>query len=281
MTGLAIGGLQPLVGSIQVDPEATAEQRLGDPADPRHGQGLIANPVRYPWEVLAGVANPGPAGQEAQLIGQSEGWAAPHGTGDGDPMFDATPDTHAAPWPKGVEQSVDPDAVARQLAQSARIHASNTGGSRRLIYRPSPRQSDWTGFYDVDPGSSKQDPAIPGQIKTAVAGGGSTDRAAWPNRQNSYGFDSAHKMRRWARASIPGNYLWMRPGARPLVKSQPGPARPAIGENSPFTGQDLAAAHGLQGAVLYDPPVEYTAPPEPYVAPDYGPAPEPAAVAWW
>lgn len=272
------------VGSVTLQPQATAEQRLGDPADVRHGHDLVAPlaATGYPWEVLAGVVGPkGPYGNQAQLVGQAQGWAAPHGDPGQDPFFDATPDTHAAPVVRGVEQSRDPDASARRLAQSMAIHGMDTGGKTRLQAQVTALQDSWTDFYTVGEGSTMQDRNVPGQLKAAAGGFGTTDRAQSFARQNEHGFDSAHSHRRWATGSIPGNYLWMRPGGRPMVKSQPGPSRPAVGEVSPFTGQDLTRNRGLQGAVLTDVATEYVAPPEPYLAPSYGPGPDPGPVSWW
>jgi hypothetical protein len=57
--------------------------------------------------------------------------------------------------------------------------------------------------------------------------------------------------------------MWMTPTGRPLMKTLPGPARPAIGENSPFTGQDLGASFSYNGAILQNVPTEYVAPPQP------------------
>jgi hypothetical protein len=277
-----LAGLQPLLRSVDTRPELTAEQQQGGPADPRHGQGLATGlPTQYPWEVLAGVAQHGPYGNEAQLVGAADGWIPPAGNASQDPGFDATPRTHAAPWPKGVEQSVDPDAVARQLEQSASIHASNMGGSEKMATRISAQQDQWTDFYEVDSGTSLQDPAVPGQLKGAAGGYGTTDRVSSFARQNEYGFDSAHKHRRYATGSVPGNYMWLRPGGRPMIKSQAGPAQPAVGDDSPFTGQDLGRGYGVQGAVLQNVATEYVAPPEPYLAPTQGPTPDPGPVSWW
>ncbi|GAA0287297.1 hypothetical protein GCM10009527_098280 [Actinomadura nitritigenes] len=276
-------GLSPVLGSITLQPEATPEQRLGDPADVRHGQELVAPlaATGYPWEVLAGVVAPkGPFGAEAQLIGQAQGWPDPHGTGNQDPTFDRTPRTHAAPWPKGVEQSTDPDATARQLIQSRDIHASDTGASGKIRTTIAALQDRWAEIWTVTPGTSIQE-AGGDQQKSAAGGYGTTDRVTSFARQNAYGFDAAHAHRRYSTGSIPGNYLWMKPGGRPMVKSQPGPARPPVGEVSPFTGQDLAQSYGVQGAVLQDDATEYQAPPEPYLAPDYGPGGDPAPVSWW
>ena len=212
MRSQPLGGLQPLaqmpLGSVTLDPEATAEERLGDPADPRHGLGLIAplTETGYPWEVLAGVVGPkGPYGNEAQLVGQADGWPAPAGHPGQDPMYDYTPDTHAAPWPKGVEQDVGPDATARQLEASQAIHSADTGASVAMRTTIGALQDRWEEINTVTPGSSIQDPGMSGQQKAASGGFGTTDRVSSFAHQNSFGFDSAHAHRRFATGSIPGN----------------------------------------------------------------------------
>lgn len=275
-----LAGLQGIAGSITYDPQASAEQRLGGPADPRHGQPYAVPPAQYPWEVLTGVAPPQQYGDQAPLAGSTD-WAQPAGSSDQHPFFDGTPNTHAAPWPKGVEQSVQPDAVARQLEQSVAIHATDMGGSRRMHTTVAALQDRWSDFWTVDHGSSLQDANMPGQLKAAAGGYGTTDRVSSFARQNGFGFDSVHMHRRFAIGSVPGNYLWMKPGGRPMRKSQAGPARPPVGQASPFTGQDLTRDFGVQGAVLQDVATEYTAPPEPYLAPSYGPSPDPGPVSWW
>lgn len=235
----------------------------------------------YPWEVLAGVGGHlGPFGDHAQYVGDTAHLSSPAGTPDQGPLLDHQPWTHAAPWPKGVYQSVQPDDVAARREVSAEIHARGTGASTRMHSTIAARQDSWHDFYTVDAGTSLQSPSVPGQIKAASAGFGTTDRSQSFARQNQHGYDSAHLHRRYATGSIPGAYMWMKPGGRPMVKSQAGPARPPIGEMSPFTGQDLQRDYGTQGAVLADPATEYTPPPEPYLA-QAGPAPDPAPVAWW
>jgi hypothetical protein len=279
MPGLA--GLSGLSGSVRVSTEASAEERLGGPADPRHAEAVLDDSA-YPWEVLAGVRVPhGPYGNHAGLVGSTEGWIPPAGTPDQDPLFDSSPRTHAAPHVAGVEQSTDPDATARFLTQSAAVHAIGTGASTRMHATIAAQQDDWADFYTVDAGSSLQDPGMPGQLKAAAGGYGTTDRVSSFARQNEHGFDAAHLHRRYATGSVPGNYMWMRPAGRPMVKTQAGPARPPVGLNSPFTGQDLTRDYGVQGAVLQDAATEYVAPPEPYLAPVQGPAPDAAPVAWW
>lgn len=292
MAGLT--GLQGLTWAAQAwqvtSPEATAEERQGGTADPAHAQPLWANPYRYPWEsrVFQGPQYPEPPDQG--LPGSTAGLIAAAGSLATDPAADLTPyATHAAPWPKGVETSVDPDAVARQLGQSAAIHASNTGAGRRPLTAAAgwARQDDWVLIDTLREGDTLQDKDISAQLRSAApgAGYGSRDRVASLARQNEHGFDQAHMRRRYAdnhRRSIPGNSLWMAPGQRPMVKSIPGPARPPVGVDSFFTGQNTAAYYGPDQAILVTPAASYTAPPEPALGPAPGASSAPPGdVSWW
>lgn len=258
-------GPAPIQG-IQVlsDPEPflTPEQRYGGTADPRHANiGEVAE--LYPWEGVYSGPH-GPYGLDNQLLGVEICSFAAGELGQ-DPTADLTPRTHAAPWPKGVPQSPQPEEQAEWRAQEASIHASNTGASRRSLYNPTLHalQDSWTGIYDVAPGTSAQDPNVPKQVGFASGGFASRDRAQSLAGQNQYGFDGRHLMRRFATGSIPGNYMWMKPGGRPMFKTMAGPARPAVGEDSPFAGQDPSTSFGVHGGILTDLPYEYEAPPQP------------------
>lgn len=274
--GAALG---PRAFTIQ-DDFATAEQRSGDPADPRHGKtGEIAQP--YPWLKSGQESIPyGPYGLDDGIMGVDiASYETPHGYLSQDPTADLQPVTRAAPWPKGTPQGVDPDSVEFRQAQSREIHGMGMGAAREMLYLPTadPVQDDWQEIWDVDPGQSLQ-VKTPQQVHTASGGWGTRDRVQSDARQNRYGFDSAHKHRRFARGSIPGNFMWLRPGSRPLVKSVPGTARIPTGPQSPFYGQDAEIAYDPRGAVLMDLPVQYTAPPEADYAQGYDPNSGPVEV---
>lgn len=281
-------GVQGLQGFVNQSPEADPFTVHGGPVNPAHGSiGEQATP--YSWEAFGGAMSSlphGPYGAENELLGDSpQSRTFQSGTGSQNPEFDATPyRTHAAPWPKGVESSVYPDAVARQLIQSRDIHASNTGASNRLLYSQGmlAKQDNWVDFYTVEPGEDNL-PVVPSAIGFQANGYGVKDHTSNPMAaRNQFGFDSAHKHRRYAVGSIPGNYMWMKPGGRPMVKSLPGPARPATGADSPFRGDDTTASFTTQGAILNQPPFDYTAPPAPITqsSPQSGDAPPPAIALW-
>jgi hypothetical protein len=268
LTGLTgIAGLQV---KIDKESQASPEDRSGNVANPKHGErGETATP--YIWEsTMTPGGSHGPYGPENQLLGDTAWLDEPAGFGWEDPDFDFTPATHAAPNVvslSGAVPGTSPDDTARHLRQSMRAHSVNTGASARAQHSSQgwALQDDWESFDNVHAGHTEVRD-VPGQMKSAGFGWGTTDRVQSFARQNSYGFDSAHTDRRWATGSIPGNTYWMRPGGRPLVKSLAGPARPPVGVSSPFAGQDLGTAFGIGGAVLMDMPTEYVAPPQPNLA---------------
>jgi hypothetical protein len=272
LTGLSkVAGLQH---QVDMQPEADAYQLHGGPADPAHGiLGEQAEP--YPWEAYAGSWGPprGPFGIENELLGDDSESGMAFGAGylGQNPEGDQTPYRgHAAPFPKGRETSVSPDATSRQLIQSRALHAEDTNAAagREFNQTMLALNDTWEGFYNPVQGED-QIPDTPGPIANQANGFGVNDHTSNPyHKANSYGLNTSHRYRRYATGSIPGNYMWMRPGGRPMVKSLPGPARPATGENSPFAGQDIGAAFSYDnGAILQDTGTEYVAPPTPYVAP--------------
>jgi hypothetical protein len=285
MAGLA--GISGIQGFIQAQPEASAEERQGGPADPSHARAYWAVPERMPWELQAWSPTPASPVIDSGLPEEIDLYCLPAGTGtDATPYYGATPVRgHAAPWPKGVETSTGPDATARQLEQSAVLHADGMGESKHW-FSISALNDTW--HEDWNPGAESatlQDP-VNGQVRGAAGGFGSTDRVGNPRGINDQGdMQNAHLHRRYATGSVPGNYMWMKPGGRPMIKTTPGPARPPIGQNSPFTGQDLTAAFGTQGAVLTVSAPDYEAPPEPYTAPplsqQYPSASGCPSVDWW
>lgn len=285
----ALTGLTGLAGyqvRIDTDSQATPEERSGGTADPRHGmRGEQAPP--YLWNSqMVQAGGHGPYGADNQLLGDADWVWEPSGDESEDPYFDHTPATRAAPFPRGILSGPipgeTPDAVAEQRMKSAAIHGVDCGASKVMQHTlQDPQQDRWEGFYEVNPGHS-DDVAPPRLFRGFGFMFGTRDRTQSFARQNEYGFDSAHMMRRYATGEIPGNNMWMRPGGRVLMKSMPGPARPAIGPDSPFEGDDLGRPFAVGGAVLLQSPTEYVAPPQPnLVQPVWGTDASDADVEWY
>lgn len=284
----ALTGLTGLAGyQVQIDSgaQATPEQRSGGTADPRHAQvGESAPP--YLWNSqLVQTGSHGPYGPENQMLGDPEWIWQEAGDVADDPTFDRTPSTGAAPFPRGILSGPipgeNPDAVAFQRAQSAAIHGVNMGASARMQRGYDALNDSWDGFYEQNPGNTLTEGPPSDQYRSAGFMFGTTDRQQSFARQNEYGFDTAHMMRRYATGSIPGNNYWMRPGGRLLAKSLPGPARPPIGPDSPFAGQDLGQAFSISGAMLLNQPTEYVAPPQVNLVQPAVAADNYAAVEWY
>lgn len=269
LSGLtAIAGYQ---STINADAQATPEQRLGNSADPRHDiPGEQAIP--YPWQSKSTQAASmhGPYGPENQMLGDDWWFFESAGMPYENPMMDQTPSRRAAPWPKGIASgavpSGDPDDIADQLAQSVVIHEAGRkynaaiGMQRNL----DAQQDQWDELSEVNSGDSGLQP-LPRQAMSSGFMWGTRSREHSMARQNEFGFDSKHMHRRYATGPIPGNTMWLKPGGRPLAKSLPGPARPAVGADSPFAGDNLGQAFSPNGAILQTVPPEYTAPPQPYL----------------
>lgn len=272
-TGLTNGPV-PITGltiMANPEPEATPEERYGGPADPRHAElGERAHP--YPWERTQ-TGPHGPYGLEALIYDETgPDVALPASTLADDPTADLTPYSaaqrtggHAAPWPKGLPRSMQPDDDNTDwLIQRAGIHQSDTGAGRKMLTDETGLaiQDSWVDFFNVEVGTSLQVP-VPQQTASRSGGFGHRDRTQSQALQNSYGFDSSHYHRRYAVGSIPGNYMWLQPGSRPLHKSLAGPAKMATGQDSPFTGDDITLNFNPIGAVLMDQPTEYQPVPAP------------------
>lgn len=270
-------GLAGITGFVIQNAEASPEAVHGGFVDPKHAEwGETDRP--YPWENYTfGTGPHGPYGLENQLLGTDnapENRTFPAGQLVQDPTADLTPSNHAAPYPRegplSGNGSCDPDDTTRQLLQSAWIHGTRMGSGRRRLYDPTMHalNDSWTDFYELNPGASTQMPITP-QVGNASGGWGSTDREQNAlTRQNTYGFDSAHMHRRYATGAIPGNYMWLQPGSRPLVRTfTGGPVNFPIGQDSPFTGDNPGATFGYQGVVLVNTPTQYSPVPEPNVVP--------------
>jgi hypothetical protein len=271
-------GLTSLVGltGYTIDnPEATPEDRSGNAADPRHANvGEQAQP--YSWQSLAvpGAIPDPPGPSDSGLIEHDYDWYSTLVASQIEdlPAGDTAPWTHAGPWPADPigDGSVGPDNAVRQLEMNAALRSLKVGPANRAMWRPwaNPTQDAWQEIWEVNP-NSDDIPVATNQMKASLAPGGrgSTDRRQSFAKQNDYGFDSRHMRRRFAVGHIPGNFPWMKPAGRPLVKGIPGPAKPAIGPHSQFAGQNLGAAFGTNGAILENPPNAYAGPAVPYIAP--------------
>lgn len=270
MANQTIGGMTGLRGFAFSQPEAPPEVVHGGPADPAHSEwGEQAQPYSWESQLTNYTGFTGPYGPENQLLGDTDdlhGMSA--GTLGKDPYADLTPyRTHAAPTNVTLSGPLPSqyDAINQELIQGAENRSTDLGASRKasLTELGNAQQDNWHEIWDITQGDDKY-PANPAWNGYAQFGIGVNDRTSNPlKKQNAYEFDQGHHHRRYAVGSIPGNYMWMKPGSRPQIKTVAGPARPPTGQDSPFSGDDLGASFGIQGAVLVEVPQEYQPPPGP------------------
>lgn len=278
-----ITGLTALASYQSIDEmnQATPEDRMGGIADPMHADAIPPSFGRG-----SRIGTPiGPNGPENQIISDFDSWALmPAGNEYDDPQFDHTPTRRAGPIPRGVMSgtidALSPESIADQLAQSAMLHGINTNAAAHSQRDLDAQNDAWFTVEQVNPGNSDLQ-AIGNQAKSAGFGWGTRDRTQSFAPQNQYGFDSAHMHRRYAQSPIPGNYMYLKPGGRPMVKGLPGPARPAIGPDSPFTGDNLGQAFSIDGALLQNVPSEYVPPPQPSLSASVVSADNNSVVEWY
>jgi hypothetical protein len=281
---MAISGLNALAGYNAItnaDPFATPEQRMGGTANPYHSQvGEQAVPYSWQSQAMPG-AKIGPMGAENQLLSDEFWFLESAGSPEQDPTFDYNmPDltrSHASVKNVTISGTVPSQhgAINLQTAQMGNKSSNlNTSKGLQETALGDAAQDNWTEIWHVDDGSSDL-PVITPQIAFQANGFGVNDAPSNAyHKSNQYDLDSKHMHRRFAWNTIPGNYMWMTPGGRPLFKSIPGTAKPPIGAGSQFEGQDLGFAFSYDtGATLMDTPTEYVPPPSPNIAavtPTYG-----------
>lgn len=267
MTARPLTGLSALTGHqvlIEENSQATPEERSGGTADPSHAKYLAEDYIRRGAQLGEPM---GPYGPDAQMLGDTSDFWESGGEPDQDPQHDYTPLNHAGPWPKGIQSGpvgdIGPEATALKLRQLVALHGMDMNGDAQSnLTREEPLNDQWETIDQLNRGNSGlQD--LPKQAKSSGFGWGTRDRTQSLAAQNSFGFDQTHQHRRWASGHIPGNFMWMKPGGRPMAKGMPGPAKLPTGINSPFTGQDTGFSFNPDGAVLQNVPSEYMPPPQP------------------
>ena len=270
MAGLTpTGPLSGLPGMVftDPDPEAPAEVIGGNPGWPQPGPpGYWESPVRYPGQMysLGYGEYPVVPDPQTELIGGVTPVDLAGAPGPGTPYFDATPNTHAGPWPHPVVDGQMPDSAAFLAAQSAALHADGLDNAKPGLAIAA-AQDQWTEYYN-----GPVDGALPVQVGTdkSSAGWGSTDITANPGNINGTTDFPQHFHRRVATGrNVPMNFLWMPGGQRPLVSTVHGMQALPVASNGPYAGQDAAYGYGTAGAVLTMPAGAYEAPAGPYQPP--------------
>lgn len=278
-----VPGVNGITGYIIANPQAPPEDISGGPANPYHGHaGEQASP--YPWLNFPMGPYPGLIRPDDRMVGELTNESQPAGMLGQDPTADQTPTYHAAPFPNEsptlpmadqMDKHGRREGSIRQLYQSLRIHANNTGASLRRLFdfTYGSKQDDWTAFYNPIQGEDNV-PNIPGSVSSNAGGYGANDHTSNAyHKANQYGFNTSHRHRRFATGPIPGNYMWLAPGARPQVRSFTSQYK--FQTSGAFAGDDPGAAFNTYGAILTAIPPEYNAPALPVIGnlPDTEPVP--------
>lgn len=290
LTGLS--GLSGINAIQESDPFATPEERMGGPVNPLHGTQWGEQAKPYSWESLQTPSGShGPYGLENQLLSDEMWFFEPAGMPTDNPQFSYNmPDltrSHGSVKnriPNTVESQYD--SIRTQLDQLGN-HGLSDGTSQKMLTNRlgDVQQDQWQEIWELNPGSSDL-PPITKQVAFQANGFGVGDSHANSySKHNQYGYDGKHQHRRYATGKIPGNFMWMRPHGRPLFKTIAGPARPPIGGNSPFAGQDVGTTFSYDnGAILLNTPEEYIPPPAPNIVtrtPAYDNPQGTDAIEWW
>ncbi|HEV2244903.1 MAG TPA: hypothetical protein VGR98_27965 [Streptosporangiaceae bacterium] len=262
-----VSGVRGLV-FVDDNPEAPAEVVTGNPGWPQPGApGYQASPLRYPGQMysLGYGEYPTLPDPQTDLIAAEAPVMAHGDAGPSTPYFDATPNTHAGPWPKPVTDSHLPDGAAFLRQQSDALHSDGLD-NRKPGLNIAPVQDQWAEYYNgpVD-GALVGDG---GQNKHASAGWGSTDITSHPANTNQHTDWPQHFHRRVATGrNLPMNFLWLPGGQRPLVNTVHGLQAFPVASSGPYGGQDPAYGYGSAGAVLTMPQGEYQSPASPWQPP--------------
>jgi hypothetical protein len=139
--------------------------------------------------------------------------------------------------------------------------------SQEVTYYIAEPAGNWVAYQYDSPGMSILARGLPRQLMGSVGGIGSTDRIHGMARQNEHGFDSAHVYDRRSQQGVPGNFMWLRPGGRPMVIEAHGQTNTFDGQDSPFAGAGLQRqTRTVRGGALMNTPSAYVPPPDPYMA---------------
>jgi hypothetical protein len=262
-----VGPVTGVSGLMFVDPnpEAGPEVVTGDPWPSAGTPGYLAQPLRYPgqlWSQGYGTA-PQLPDPETGLIDDDQSYPPNAAVvGPATPYYDATPNTHAGPWPHPVMDNHLPDGAAFMREQSAALHADGLD-NRKPGLIIAELQDDWVEYWNGPADGVMLTEG--GQNKRVSAGWASTDVTQNPagiNETEDYGL---HGHRRVATGkNLPMDFLWMGGAQRPLVNTVRGVQNLPTGAGSPYEGQDPSYGYGTAGAVLTQPGGDYEAPATPY-----------------
>jgi hypothetical protein len=207
----------------------------------------------------------------------------------GGTVTDRTPDSHAAPYPRGIRQQSwsNPDGLAAAGDQLQVLHGTDMGGPRNYT-GDDPAGHEEEAHYTTDryeaPNENHLSPDVPGQLRGSTGRSGGGYNSGTADTTQGYGvlnsipeFQAGHSIRRVQHDTVHFDYTNTH-GEQdvPFYGRHPVQQMPLNGPDSPyFEAGDISGANIPWEGRIGD-PAPYTQPAEPSFGPalsDYGPSP--------
>jgi hypothetical protein len=249
-------GLSGLYGPPPVGEEGRDPKEFGTVADPRH---------KVPGDASA---------QGHDYLGTSYGpvinnEAVVSSTPLQGVGIDQTPDSHAAPYPRGLTH--DPLVAAEQMQV---LHGLDLGGPRAMRTVPTPYVEAVDQSLDLSPNVSAL-VAVPRQLRSG------TDVDQGDGTTPGYGFGFGHAFRRYLLAGVPRNWAGTVRGERPFLGKHDVAQARFDGPDSPYGNfGDTSRGMGNAPTPTGD-PTAYVQAPNPAVQPNTGYALESGFTGGW
>jgi hypothetical protein len=189
-------------------------------------------------------------------------------------MYDRTPDIHAGPYPRGIQQQSwdDPDGYAKVGEQMLGVHKPDLGGVKLNIGH-APAGHEQPTDYTTDRYESPDDVMqahIPGQIKgrsnsgSASGGGSNADVVQGYGMANSMEeFSHGHSMRRVQHNRMPWDFSNTHGEQNvPFMGRHPVQQMPLDGPGSPYFEMGSIDGANIPWEGRIGDPTQYVQPPE-------------------
>jgi hypothetical protein len=226
-----LSGLTGLYGPSDNEPHGQTgrdRDQQGTPADPRHAVwGDASHELPY-----AGTAY-------APELPWDQSWDSEPDPGQ---IQNTTPTSHAAPYPRGVEED-----LVTYADQMGIIHGLDQGGPARLVRAGEPYPTHVDSGYHDSPDRSGLATDVPGQLRSGK------DLDQGYGRPNGHGFNLGHAFRRWFKDPVPLDRTLSVPAERPFYGKHPVWQARYDGPDSPYG----AAGDTSQGMAMADTPYGY------------------------
>lgn len=256
-----LGGLNGRYGAGGPYGQTGTVENYGRPADPRHAIGGEASaPVMrkysFPtYEVLGDITDVG------ELTGAGSGV-----------VYDHTPQSHAAPWPRGIPVSQETWGEALET-----LHGTDLGGVGFHVkgHATAPELSYTSGRFPA-PNQTGVAAGVPGQLRGGPGGFDTTQGYGVPNTIDV--FAAGQQIRRQANEGIVFDRTLRWAGERPFLGAHPVVQARFDGPDSPFGEYGDTSRLGIKDTPHSD-PSPYAQPANPNVTssmgsvsdvPDYG-----------